>query len=421
MYLTNEEKRILDGEEGHIAQKCMQFLYDYGEAAGAQRLIDIDGTVDIHPGSASWVPDYAISIEEIAELAAKGEKFKVPTFANKPINPGFIVDGWENCGTLPNNDPEYHNKCMESLKPYIQMGMVPILSCNYYLVSSFWPTVGQHCAWVESSAVPWANAILGARANFDGCFQTAYLGKVPEYDMHIDENRVAKILVECSTELKTDMDYDLFGWAVGEAVGLEVPAIVGIGKPTTSQLVKMNSTLNTGGQVRMYHIPGLTPEATTLEDALNGKKYKEKITISRNDLKRIYEMMNFASNSSVDFVYLGCPHYNIQEIQKATDLLRGQKCKAALWIMTNPWSFKVAEMMGYRKIIEEAGGALLSGTCPGILLEMPPASVMATDAAKQNYYITGHFYTKKLEVWYGSMEECIRAAVSGKWTGEWRY
>ncbi len=233
MYLNDGEKRILDGSKGYIAQKCMKFLVDYGEAAGAQRLVDIDGTVDIHPGlKTTWVSDYEITLTEIKELAARGEKFKVPTTGNKPIEPAFIVDGWQNCGTYPSSDPEHHKKCLENIKPLIQMGMVPILSCTYYLVSSYLPTAGQHCSWGESSAVPWANAILGARANHDGCFQSAYLGKIPAYDMHLSENRVATILVECETKLETDMDYDLFGWAVGEAVGIQVPAITNIGKPT---------------------------------------------------------------------------------------------------------------------------------------------------------------------------------------------
>jgi len=420
MYLTDQEKGILDGGQGEIAQKCMQFLVAYGEAAGAERLVDLDGTVDLHPGI-FWVSDYIITPEEIEELANKGERFKVPTFANKATAPGFIFDGWENCGTLPNSDAIFHKKCMERFKSWIQMGMVPFFSCDSYLVSSYWPAVGQHCAWVESSAIPWANAVLGARSNFDGCFQTAYLGKVPAYDMQLDENRVATILVECACELKTDMDYDLFGWAVGEAVGLEVPALVGIGKPTTSQLVKMNSTLNTGGQVRMYHIPGVTPEAPTLGDAFKGNKHKKKITIDRNDLRRVYEMMNYASNDNVDFVYLGCPHYNIEELQKVARLLAGKRCKTSLWVMTNPLTFKAAEMMGLKDTIQKAGGVLLSGTCCGLLMgEMPPSAVMATDAAKQDYYITGIVYPKKLEVWYGTTEDCIEAAITGKWRGEWR-
>ena len=217
------------------------------------------------------------------------------------------------------------------------------------------------------------------------------------------------------------MDYDLLGWAVGEAVGLEVPALAGIGKPTTSQLVKMNSTLNTGGNVRMYHIPGMTPEAPTLEAAFRGKKPERTLTLNRDDLKRVYELINYATSDTVDFVYLGCPHYNIFELQKAAVLLEGKRCKAGLWVMTNPLTYKAAELMGIKETIRKAGGVLLSGTCPGLLRgEMPEAAVMATDAAKQNYYITGFKHPKKFDVWYGTMEDCIEAAVSGKWKGEWQ-
>jgi len=421
MYLTDEEKRILDGSRGPVAQKCMEFLVHYGEVAGAERLIDIDGTADIHPGSISWVPDFAITLEEVEELARKGEKFKVPTFANKPVAPGYIIDGWENCGCFISGQEERNKKFWEYLRPFIKMGMVPILSCNYYLVSSYWPTQGQHCSWGESSAIPWANAILGARTNFDGCFQTAYLGKVPAYDMHLDENRAATVLVKCEAELNKDMDYDLFGWAVGEAIGLKVPAFVGIGRPTTSQLVKMNSSLNTGGNVRMYHIPGITPEAPTLEAAFHGKKPKETLIITKNDLRRVYEMMNYGSSDNIDFVFLGCPHYNIEEIKKVAKLLEGKKCSISLWVMTNPLTYKAAELAGYKDMIEKAGGILLSGACPGLLLgKMPPASVMATDSIKQDYYITGFRYKDKLQVRYGTTEDCIDAAITGKWRGEWR-
>ena len=89
--------------------------------------------------------------------------------------------------------------------------------------------------------------------------------------------------------------------------------------------------------------------------------------------------------------------------------------------MTNPLTYKAAQLMGLDVTIEKAGGTLLSGSCPGLLMgEMPPSAVMATDAAKQNYYITGILYPKKLEVWYGTAEDCIEAAITGKWKGEWR-
>ena len=125
MYLTDKEKGMLDGRQGEITRKCMEFLVAYGEAAGAERLLDIDGTVDLHRGT-FWVSDYIITREEIEELADKGERFKVPTFANKATAPGFIFDGWENCGTMPNSDPDFHKKCMEPFKSWIRMGLFPV-------------------------------------------------------------------------------------------------------------------------------------------------------------------------------------------------------------------------------------------------------------------------------------------------------
>jgi predicted aconitase len=424
MFLTDDEKRILDGQQGEVAKRCMKFLADYGETAGAERLVDLDGTVDMHPG-VSWVGEYEIKKEEIEELVRKGERFKVPTFSDKATAPGFVLDGWEKCGVLPSCDPAFHRKVLEDLQPYIDMGMVPTFSCDHYLVSSFWPAPGTHSAWVESSAIPWVNAVLGSRSNFDGCFQTAYLGKAPAYDMHLPENRAATVLVKCETELKRDIDYDLFGWAVGELLGLKIPAFVGIGRPSTTQLVKMNSALNTAGQVRMYHIPGMTPEAPTLEAAFQGKKPKETVAITRADLKRVYDLMNYGSATDIDFVYLGCPHYNIEEIRKVADLVEGKKCKTRLWVGTNPPTYKSADMAGYRKKIEDAGGVLVSGTCPGLLMGkvMSPSecpTVFAMDAAKQDYYITGHCHPKKTQVRYGTMEDCVKAAVTGKWQGEWR-
>jgi predicted aconitase len=424
MNLTDDEKRILDGKKGEIAQRCMKFLVDYGETADAEKLIDLDGTVDLHPGT-SWVGAYEVKKEEIAELARKGERFKVPTFSDKATAPSFIIDGWEKCGVLPSCDPVFHKQMLDDMQPWIDMGMIPTFSCDHYLVSTFWPSLGQHSAWVESSAIPYVNAILGSPSNFDGCFQTAYLGKVPYYDMHIPENRAATVLVKCEIELKRDMDYDLFGWAVGEMLGLKVPAFVGIGRPATSQLVKMNSALNTAGQVRMYHIPGMTPEAPTLEAAFGGKKPEETVFITRNDLKKMYDMMNYGSRDDVDFVYLGCPHYTIEEIRKAAGLLEGKKCRVRLWVMTNSPTYKLADMAGYRKIIDDSGAMLLSGACAGLLVGkvMPPSdcpNVVAMDACKQDYYITGHCHPHNVQVRYGTMEDCIDAAITGKWKGEWR-
>jgi predicted aconitase len=421
MKLNDEEKRILDGKSGAVAKRCMEFLVDYGEAAGAECLVDIDGTVDIHPGeNPCWISGYEISMADMIGMVKRGEHFKVPTFSNKPVS-GFLLDNWENCGTWPNSDPDYHAMRLAPMKVLEQLGMVPTYSCDYYLGTSYYPMTGQHCSWGESSAIPWANAVLGARTNFDGCFQTAYLGKVPCWDLHLDEKRLATVKVTYEGKLDGDMDYELFGWAAAEKLGMKVPAFLGIGKPTVTQLVKMNGALNTGGQIRMYHIPGVTPEATTIEDAFGGRKPQEELTLTRDDLRKVYDLLQVADDKQVDYVYLGCPFYNIIEIQKAARLLSGKKCRANLWIVTSPGVYIQAEKMGLKDIIETAGAQLFSGSCACELRgEVPPFRTMATDSTKQNYYMTGHLYPKKVGVLYGTVEDCIDAAVTGTWHAEWR-
>ena len=174
----------------------------------------------------------------------------------------------------------------------------------------------------------------------------------------------------------------------------------------------------------MYHIPGMTPEAPTLEAAFQGKQPKETVAVTKDDLKRVYDLLNYGNSDDIDFVYLGCPHYTIEEVRRAAELLAGKKCTTRLWVMANPGVYGFAEMAGYRKTIEDSGALLLSGTCAGLLSGEVQAEgypkVWAMDAAKQDYYITGHCHPAEVQVRYGTMEDCIDAAITGKWRGEWR-
>jgi predicted aconitase len=89
--------------------------------------------------------------------------------------------------------------------------------------------------------------------------------------------------------------------------------------------------------------------------------------------------------------------------------------------MTSPAVYELAVKLGYRDVLERAGAKLMSGTCAGEMRgELLPYEVMATDSCKQNYYISGHLYPRKIDAWYGTTEDCIHAATTGKWSGEWR-
>jgi len=424
MYLTDDEKRMLDGEKGFVAQRCMEYFVDALRVAGADRLVDIDGTVDFHVPPTAMVPHYEFPVEELKKIVDAGEKFKVPTFCNKaPFYGHTFVDGWDGCEYPPHNDEVYHEQSMhkEWMELYVRMGLILTYSCAPYLAETYWPSIGQHCAWNESSAIPYCNAVLGGRTNIDGSFSTAYLGKTVYYGMHVPENRLATIVIDTERKIDSEQEWDVFGFAVGEECKLAVPALVNTGKPTTSKYMKFNSASNTGGSITMYHIPGSTPEAPTLEFALGGKKPARKVYFNEAHLKNTYDKLNYYKKDQVDMVSLGCPHYNLVDLMRLARQFEGKKVRVPVWIMTVPALYHQADVQGYKKIFEDAGAILVSGTCPGAIGGVPDGvHSIAVDAAKQAYYISGLFPDSNFDVFYGTRDECVEAALTGVWRGCWK-
>ena len=431
--LTDAEKRTLQGEEGTVKQKCMAYLVEMCQIAGAERLVDLDGTGDMHTPGLGISMHYQITLDELADFANRGGRFAIPTFADKsPFPEQAPIHGWEKCNVCAaknprsrQDDPAFHKQALheEEFKILRKMGLMTTHSCANYLVMSYLPSVGQHCSWFESNQMPYCNATLGARTNFDGALPTCLLGKAPYYDMHITENRYGTILIETDRFIQTDLEWDVYGFAVGEAVDVEVPVVTGTAKPTTTQYQKFNSASATGGAVRMYHLPGITPEAPTIEHATGGKPFKRQVMLGEDALRGVYETLNYHTSDDVDMVYLGCPHLNIVDLMQLSAKLEGKKCKIPLWIMTAPWLYTVATDLGYRETIEKAGATLMSGACLAAMGAVPEGvRNIAVDTAKQAYYITGCYPDEgeHLQVCYGSQGDCIDAALTGKWRGEWR-
>ena len=431
--LTDAEKRMLQGEEGTLKQKCMSYLVEMCQIAGAERLVDLDGTGDMHTPGLALSQHIIITFDELADYANSGGKFAIPTFADKsPFAEQPPIHGWESCNVCfsknpdcRHDDPVFHEKAMQKEIYSIlnKMGLLTTHSCANYLTMSYLPSVGQHCSWFESSQMPYCNATLGARTNFDGTLATCLLGKAPYYDMHISENRLATVLVQCERTIQTDMEWDVYGYALGEAVDVEVPVVMNTSRPTTTQYQKFNSAVATGGAVRMYHLPGITPEAPTVEFATGGKPPSQKIMINESILKKTYDILNFYKTDTVDMVYLGCPHLNIVDLMRLSFKLDGKKCKVPLWIFTAPWLYETARQLGYLETLSKAGASLMSGTCLAALGALPEGvRNIAVDTAKQANYIPGCYPDDedRAYVFYGSQDDCIEAALTGKWRGEWR-
>jgi predicted aconitase len=188
--------------------------------------------------------------------------------------------------------------------------------------------------------------------------------------------------------------------------------------PSLVKLKHLGAAAASSGGVEMYHIPGVTPEAPTLEAALGGKAPRERLVFGAAERRRAYENLNTsARDRDVDFVMLGCPHNAIEQVWLIASQLEGRKVSAntRLWVHTPSAIRAVADRSGYTRIIEDAGGVVMSDTCPSISRLMPPGTrVAATDSAKQAHYLPA---LTGVQTWFGSVTHCIDAALTGRWTG----
>jgi predicted aconitase len=145
----------------------------------------------------------------------------------------------------------------------------------------------------------------------------------------------------------------------------------------------------------------------------------EAVPYGQAERRAMYETLNeIGSSDDVDFVLLGCPHASVDQIRRTAELLDGKRLSAGteLWIMA-PRSLKVvADRSGYTEVIERAGGRVLADSCPAMSRAAPRGTkVFATDSAKQAHYLPAIL---GIEAWFGTLEECVNAAVTGRWNGE---
>jgi predicted aconitase len=215
------------------------------------------------------------------------------------------------------------------------------------------------------------------------------------------------------------MDWGLLGYAVGEVVGEDIPVLKGIRKvPSMIKLKHFGAAGASSGGVEMFHIPGVTPEANSVEEAFGTRKPVARLKYGKAERKVAYDNLNSSAKSTdVDFVMLGCPHNSIEQVWTIAKLLDGKKLSpnTQLWVFTPRALRDTAELNGYGDMIRRAGGHLMSDTCPAIGRVMPKGTaVVATDSAKQAHYLPA---IMKCQTWFGSVEDCVNAALTGRWQG----
>ncbi len=398
MYLTSEEKALLEGKAGPAAQKAMQILEALGRIYGADRMIPV---TSVQISGVSYDNLGEAGLEWLAEMAAGSGKVRVFTTLNPA---GMDVENYQALGI----SEAFTVNQRRVLDAFETMGVVTTCSCTPYLFGNL-PRFGEHIAWAESSAVCYANAVQGARTNREGgpsALATSLTGVTPSYGYHLDENRQPTLHVIVNATLKENPDFGALGKAIGDRMQSlstnRVPLISGITEANLENLKSFCASIATFGGVALFHIPGITPEAFAYNPPA------ETLVINQSNLDRAKSDLIGASADEVDFVTLGCPHLSLREIQRIAQLLEGKRVRKEFWITTSRPVKGMADRMGYTEVIEASGAKFATDTCCVVSPIKCRFHVMATDSAKACYYA---FAKNKFKTRLLPFDEVIKEAL----------
>ncbi len=418
MKLTREEQEMLEGKKGPAVQKAMEMLVEYGEGFNAECMVDVNY---VHADGGQVV--FHKTVDHIEEYHSRGALARVP--ASTEVT-AMDMSQWKEMG-IPEDYAQRQKDVDKKLK---EMNFACTYTCTPYL-AGYIPPKGSHIASVESSNQTFMNSVLGVRSNRDGGQFTslsAFTGKYPKFGYHLDENRKGTHLINVRAELKDSTDYGALGLHIGRyVVGSGVPVLKGIKNPTFEDL-KALSALMAQGAVALYHIPGVTAEAQTLEEAFHGQIPKDEIVVTQKDIEAVYERLKTAKDPRVNIVDLGCPHYTLEEIRKVASLVRGRKKHTD--VIFNVWTVRtvkiLADSMGYTGAIEDFGGRIFTDSCI-TSCQWSPTSRPCSNITVPKRPNFGTFVTDSVKHGWGGplqlecegvvlkLEDCIKAAITGRW------
>ncbi len=410
MKLTKEEKEILAGKQGETKAKIMKTLVEFGDVFGAEKLVPVthDGHLVTSFGIGLLKPVYRI----MDEIIDAGLKTEYPfTVDPRPLDYKNVK-----CGPL---NKLIFSKIMYSQQKHYEEQLEKIgiknkaaFTCTCYLKEvGNTPKYGDVLSWAESSAVVFANSVLGARCNRNSGMLDifgAILGKVPKFGLLTDEGRKANWVVEVKT--KTLPEAQILGSAIGMKVMEDVPYIKGLDKflgkelndETISYLKDFGAATASNGAVGLYHIENLTPEAKKYKEKLLNEKVK-KYVIDDKELERVYKsypVMWKNINAKPSLCFIGCPHLTFEQLGEWTKMieeglkLSNRKKLKVRTIMTSAPDvlerFKQTE--DYKKLL--GYGVKFSSICPLMYTNNPIAGgkPIITNSNKLRTYSKSRYY-----------------------------
>jgi predicted aconitase len=408
MNLTVEEQEIYDGKHGETLAKVMRTVVSYGDLFGAKRFVPLDKPVHLVTsfGVTMLKPLYGI----MEELIESGLKAKMPfTVDPRPLDDSL---GDNLIERLVSKLVYGKQKQYEQQLTAVGLKDAKAFTCACYMdeVGNV-PERGDILAWAESSAVVYANSVIGARSNRTSAIIDLFcgiLGKTPEFGFLTDEGRKADWLIEVNTHSLPPAQ--VLGSAIGIKVQDEVPFIRGLDRLLTGlsknsindYLKDMGAAAASNGAVGLYHVEGITPEAKELGKKLL-KKGMQRYVIDDNeidDTKAAYPVL-WKKKGKPDLCFIGCPHLSLRQLEEWTDTLHNSlqqkglgklKVKTILTSAPDVIDKFRQNKEAYAKL--QATGALLSTTCPLMVMTNPlyKKKKVITNSNKLRTYTTARYY-----------------------------
>lgn len=413
---------MLDGSRGAARQKALELIVRYGEVLGADRLCRITWA-DLFCGSHPYLEvagsnnfDTVFSKMSLCS----DSQVRLENMADRCI----CYSGVEaDCTEVPDqmlmaSDRKAQN--LSWLSRFVDAGVVLSGNCIPYL-TGFIPMAGEHFVSCESSAVLFINSVWAGRGNGDGIeasFCAAVCGRTPYWGKHLPDNRQATMVVDIQSAPESIHDWDALGHTVGSRLPAHsVPVLTGnFAKPNAIQLKSFFASLACAAGTELCHIAGLTPEAPSMEKALNGKTNADRFAITGAHVEEAISSLNPNERQQIDYISLGCPHYHIDEIRRIAAYLDGRQINhhTTVHIWTAGTIKYQADRCGYTDTIERAGARILTGSCPSSRGYPAGVRTVAYDSAKQRKSAEQETGAK---LFYGSRQQCLDSAISGSWEG----
>ena len=412
MILTAEQQAILDGSKGEVHSKVMKTLVMYGEAFGADRLVPVTSTYNhlvTSFGLKMMKPVFDLMQQLIDAGAVSQQQFSVdprPVDKNVPANflQNFIFKK-----IMYATQEQYEGQLKE-------LGLMDedAFTCACYLDQmGNKPQKGDVLSWAESSAVVYANSVLGARCNRNSGIMDimgSIAGFVPNFGLLTDEGRKATWIVK--VECKNKPEAQLLGSAIGMKVMEDVPYITGMNQWLGTELNDENcaylkdfgAATASNGAVGLYHIENLTPEAKEQGAALIAEGAKVYV-IDDAELERVkseYPVMWKNPDAKPKLCFVGCPHMSLQQlidwtvaVEKGLKESGNKKVLIPTVFTTAPAVKKQFEQTEYAARLEKTG-VILSYICPLMYMNNPLCKAMPvmTSSNKLRTYTTARYYTE---------------------------